>query len=480
MQASSARGEDLAGRILSGAVNLLGALVALGAAFYLANSLLSDQQAMMVGVIGLALVLVVLAISPRAGLWLWIALGPVSVLIKLSMGSGIPDLGLHRVAALFLTGLLFAQVAIRQRRLLRPTAIEWAALAYGAALLASAPASRSGLLRATQGISDFVIIPLLVFVFARGLQAGRTDIRGAFAALALAGVTLGLATLREQLTGVTFLSPHPFSWVYVANIRKITSVFGHPAIMATTLTVVIPAIFYGFIRAKTLAGRLLWGGAFAISLLGLFMTYVRAGWLAVVVALVIMLLLSRQARRYFLPFVILAVILLALFGSNVASEGVITARLSSQAPITYRLEALKIGWQIFQRSPLIGIGFDNFSQAAIDAGFVPHLVTGGLPDVLPHNLYIYIMVSAGLLGLLPFVALLGLILWRAIRLWRQTDSPLPVNKDLLAALIGTVVGYMIIIGTYDAMGAQLGSLFFFFVAGTILGAHEPQPAEVTA
>ena len=47
-------------------------------------------------------------------------------------------------------------------------------------------------------------------------------------------------------------------------------------------------------------------------------------------------------------------------------------------------------------------------------------------------------------------------------------------------LIGTAVGYMIIIGTYDAMGAQLSAIYFFFVAGTILGAHEPQSTMAVA
>jgi len=446
---------------------------------YLADALFAGQQALVVGLVGLAAVLLVVLVDPRAGLWLWIALGPFSVLINLSMGRGIPDLGLHRVVSLSLVALLIAQVAIGRRRLLRPTAIEWAALAYGLALLISVPASRSGLVWATQSVYDLVITPVLVLVIARNLQAGHRDIRGALMALAVVATTLGLATIREQLTHQTFLAPHPFTWEYAVGIIKVSSIFGHPAIMATTLTVVIPAIFYGFSQARDLSRRLLWGSSLAVALLGLFMTYVRAGWLAVTVSLALMLLLSRRARRYFVPFLILAAVMVVLYGSRLSSEGIIAERLNSQAPITYRLDAWKVGWQIFRRSPLIGLGFDSFAQAAINEGFTPQISSNPLPVILPHNLYVYIAVSAGLLALLPFISIFALVLWRARQLWRQQIGPMPVDRDLLAVLISTVVGYVLIIGTYDAMGAQLGSLLLFFIIGTILGVHEPDPAKVT-
>ena len=190
-----------------------------------------------------------------------------------------------------------------------------------------------------------------------------------------------------------------------------------------------------------------------------------------------MLVLSRRARRYLLPGVIVVAILLLLFGGTFINQGAVESRLNSQAPITYRLDAWKVGWELFKKSPLVGLGFDNYIQEAIAAGWAPRIGPGQRPWVSSHNMYLYIGTSAGLVGLVPFVVLLAAIGWRAVALWRSAVRSPAIHKDLLALLLGTLFGYVLIIGTFDGLSAQTANVLMFVIAGTVLGAHEPDPGE---
>jgi O-antigen ligase len=469
MEANASRGRGRAGQILSVAVSILGAGAALAMAFYFADALLSGEKTALIGLVGVTAVATAAIANQRFGMWLWLALTPFAAILNISMGRGIPDLGLYRMAILSLLVLLIGQVAIGQRRLARPGAIEIAATLYAAGVVLSA-----GNLGGYQGLIDFLVLPLLVYYIARNLQAGHgDDVGGLLVALGSVGVILGLVTIREQLTGQAFLSPHSYQWVYTAGTRKVTSIFGQPATMAMALSMIAPALFYAVSRARTVGQRLAWGIALAITLLGVFMTYVRGGWLAVVAGLAVMLVMSHRARRYLLPVLVVAVIAVVVFGSGMINQRALVSRFSSDASIAYRLTAWSVSWQIFKMSPLIGIGFGNFEQEAIDLGWVPRLRVGGATAAAPHNMYLHMLTGAGLVGTLPFLALLGLIVARGIRLWRGRDGPGPVYRDLLAWLFGTLLGYILISGTFDALGAQLGNVVAFLVIGTVFGAHEP-------
>ncbi len=480
MQARPSSGHSAGGRFLSVAINLLGLIAALALALYLADAMLSGQQELVVAVVGLSFIVLALALNQRVGLWLWIVLTPFAILFRVPMGRSLPDLGLHRVASMLLLGLLIAQVAIGRRRLVRFTWIEVAAALYIFGMALASLNSELGKLTAAQTVFDFFVLPLLMYVLGRNLQAGHRDnVTGLLVSLAFVGIVLSLATIHEQLTGVPFLSPHPYTWWYTnSGIRKIVSIFGQPPMMTMTLALIAPALFYGVIQAKNLGTRLLWSGALAITILGNFMVYVRGGWLATAVGLVAMLILSRRARRYLLPFLVVAAFLLMVVGGQLINQRAVEERLASQRPIEYRAQALAVGWTIVKSSPLMGIGLGNFSQAAFDEGWLPRVTANGLPEVSPHNAYLYILLAAGFLGLLPFLAMLGLIGWHAIALWRGTDRRPVIYKDLLALLLATLLAYVTIIGTFDGITVQFANMLVFLIAGIVFGAHEPDPTRI--
>jgi O-antigen ligase len=395
----------------------------------------------------------------------WLALAPFSRVLNLTMGRGLPDLGLHRVAALFLLSLLLAQLVTGRRRLARFTPIEALGGLFILALLLSVPSSHMGIVSGVQSVFDNAALPVLCAFFAANLLTTQREQDRLAVVLALLGALLGLVAAREQLTNQPILSPIPYRWAYGLYSIKVTSFFGAPAIMAFTLLMTAPVTLFSLARARTPSRQLFFAVAFAAIIAGLVLTYVRAGWLAAAVALVVLIILAPGMRRFALllaPVILLAAL---LFASGLFDTRALNERLQSEGSIAYRTGALEVGLQIARSAPILGLGFDNYSDTAIAAGWQPKGELG-LPSVAAHNLFLYVLTSAGLVGLLPLVVLLVWIAWRAFGAWRSARG---TARGWPAVVLATLAGYLIFANTFDALGAQLANMLFFTLAGAVIG-----------
>ncbi len=405
-------------RLTHGFVNAVGVITTLVVALRLADGLLTNTNAM-VALMGIAAILCVIALDLRAGLIVWLVLAPFGRMFNITMGQGLPDLGLSRLAAGLMLALLVAQIAAGRRRLPRMLPLDWAILAFMAGVLLSVPAAGIGLVKGIQTAFDFLVLPLLLYWFARNVQAGRRSLQWVLVAVAIASVTMAFITAREQLTDQTVLTPTTWRFMYSLRTRKITSLFGTAVFMASALSVPVPALFYAISRAKTLPGRVIWSSALAITLTGVLLTYVRGVWLSTALSLAVMALLSRGPRRRLLPLFAVLAVALILFGGLIINPQAIQERLGSENPIEYRINATAVSMKIVREHPLLGVGWDNFYRVAVGSGFASRSDSSGLPDLpATHSLYLWVITSAGLVGFIPFLALLGLILWQGIALWR--------------------------------------------------------------
>jgi O-antigen ligase len=397
-----------------------------------------------------------------------------------------------------------AQVAIGRRRLARPTVVDLTAALFVIGMALSIPASRLGTVGGVQFLFDFVVIPLLVYFCARELLRGPKGMEQTALVLAIIGAMLGFFAVREQLTNLPFLNPISHRWTYGSGIWKITSFFGVPAIMSLTLVMTVPAILVAATRPLPPARRFLWSAALIVTLAGILQTYVRAGWLAAVVALILVLILTPATRRYSLRLTLVAVLLIAILSGGLIprmagiSEGFISQtssvsgeiipqtsnvsggfinssaledRLTSEGPIDYRMEALQVGLQIAARSPIFGLGLGNFGIGARDTdwAFSKSLgVVAGAWLVDPHNMYIYVLTSAGLVGLVTFLLLLGSVAFRGIRGWRRAGRLPGGDQGRWAVLLATLSAYAVFAYTFDAIHAQLATMLLFLVVGAVL------------
>jgi O-antigen ligase len=220
-----------------------------------------------------------------------------------------------------------------------------------------------------------------------------------------------------------------------------------------------------------------------MSLAGILQSYVRAGWLAVSLAIFIVILLTPAARRHGLRLVLVVAVLLALFGGQLINSRAIENRLSAEGSIDFRKEAAQAGIQIAARAPILGLGLDNFGEGAAETDWAFGRSIGvrlGAWTVAPHNFYLYVLISAGLVGLLPFLLLLGSIGWLGLRGWYRAGRSPDGDQGRWAAMLGTLVAYAVFSYTFDSVHAQLASIFLFLVVGAVLAPQATSPLEAQA
>lgn len=84
--------------------------------------------------------------------------------------------------------------------------------------------------------------------------------------------------------------------------------------------------------------------------------------------------------------------------------------------------------------PLFGIGIGNFNQVYISQNYIsPYANEKNL--VSPHNIYLHVFTESGLLGGIPFLLLLGYIIYYLINSLK--------NKNKLA--LGILLGYIAVL-----------------------------------
>jgi len=183
---------------------------------------------------------------------------------------------------------------------------------------------------------------------------------------------------------------------------------------------------------KWLAAAVLgFGGA------ALILTFARGGWLAFILALVILcfVIWRRGGLSLKAPIVIIAVLTLLYlpFGGDISTRlfGDDKGSAESRIPLTY------LAFRIIGDHPVLGAGSNNFS-VVMDRYLTPEFRHGFLYAV--HNKYLLIWAETGIGGLLAYLAFLFGSLRKGWECWRQSDRFLSI---LALGFTAAIVGHMV-------------------------------------
>jgi O-antigen ligase len=199
------------------------------------------------------------------------------------------------------------------------------------------------------------------------------------------------------------------------------------------------------------------------------LTFSRGGFLALIVAFVVMLI-----RRPLHPIVLLvtvgALILAAQFAPESYNERISTlwslipgseTDLREDASFRGRLSERLAGWLMFQDHPLLGVGLNNYPVNYQDysrqLGIDPRRENRS-----PDNLYVEIASEQGLLGLAAF----GFILWGAFRAARQAQrdfnaAGLRDSAEIALAISVSLISYLI---SAMSKNSSYPDYFWLFIA----------------
>jgi len=435
-------------------------------------ALTSNSWKIVITAVGWTALMGAILLDPLLGLLLWVVVSPYAPFVHLnfSLGAGIPDLGLDRVAAGLFCMVMLAQVARRRRRLAPLTALDGAILLFAMALVMSARAATGGTFTALQNILDAWLVPLLIYYLAKNLVRDQRGMRRVIAALALIGSYLVLLTVYEHLTGnEVFVVFGRFS-SYGENLKRINSLLQNPAYMALALNMVLPFAVRASLTARDRTGR--WGYALAaLAVLGTVVSlYNRAGWLSGLLVLLVSAAYHRPLRKWLLLAVVIIVPVAALSWGMVSDSALFSDRLTYGLSVDYRVRAMEAALQLVASQPLFGVGFGSFSTLSLTQGLLTK-VTANYWVPTTHNSYLDVLASAGLSGMVPYVAIFLIIAWQSWRLYRRQSQEPAVDRGLIVALWCVFLVFAVTIATVDVVAAPFCSMVFWLIVGSVMGSQ---------
>lgn len=272
------------------------------------------------------------------------------------------------------------------------------------------------------------VVPALLYWMARQSALTEARVTLVYAILVSFGIYLAITGLLEVTQHWSLVVPR-----YIAK-PEIGLGFGcarGPMLQPVSFgSYVAVALLTGWLwraRFGQMGGWLI-GAAVPLFLVALFFTYTRSVWLGTGLGLftVLALTLPRRWRRSVLSGVAILALLVVTANWNTLMafrRGNESAEATRQSALS-RLGFGYVSWQMFRDRPWLGVHFGHFPEAKLPylADRSTSLDLESLRPLAQHNIFLSFLTETGLVGLIPFVALLICWISRALRTWRDAHA----------------------------------------------------------
>ena len=436
----------------------------------------SETAELTVSVLGILVVMLIIVNKPLDGVLIWLMFTPfVETVINIPMGAGIPDLEFSRFIIAFLMIFMLARAAIGMFRFARIGLAEVCIVATTIGIMASAPLALD-----PKGVVQMAITmhfgPLIVYFFAKNLVRNREDLHKLLLAMVILGLAVAVYAIYEHSTGnILFVQkekgPEAFDTSYTESLQMIRGLLGRASNFARVFTSTIPLAFYLFFESKPVIRKILLVGMLAVQAYGLFLTYNRSSWYALLLSLAIIQFLYPQFRKVFLVIVFVAALTLWVTWEQVSESAVVEERVNSKvSTMEGRESRWTAGYNMWLVKPVRGWGFGHYAEKS--GSFRTDGKHGNFAAI--ENDYLHILVGSGLIGFLPYLIFLLLPLVNSLRLFFRARAPGWsgfVKPEVIAVYWGVMLSFLI--GSYSQIQTQpIVKLLPFALAGAVIGTHE--------
>ena len=293
------------------------------------------------------------------------------------------------IAAWFISPIPL-RIAPELRQVRNATLLLFAVMAIATVLAASPATSLREL------INIAVLLTFFLFALMHTADA-RTGERMLRMLVVLAGCCGGLAVL--EMTGVL---PGQFPrWGTPFNRAALG--FGQPNALGLFLVIMVPLAVHEM-RTTSGARRIANGMLLCATVAGLFATFSRGSWLALVAGTATLLFVGD--RRLFARFLVATVVVSIVL--DIVSGGMIrdtALRTLTDWVIEQRAALMLAGIMMFLAHPVLGVGPGGFATQLESVGAQIPSLWDYLPT--PHNAYVQMAAETGVIGLLAFVVFLA-------------------------------------------------------------------------
>ncbi len=274
-------------------------------------------------------------------------------------------------------------------------------------------------------------------------------------AFATSGTITAVMGIMQYILGLS-----PSGWIdenYFPNISgRATAVFDNPNYLAAYLALVFPFVLYEFVLAKSKKERWLLFLCCAFVVICAILTWSRGAWLAMLVtALIFLMIFSKKTMRFFYSAIIIVPFLPFVLPSNIVSRFTSIGDIADSSTM-YRIYTWRGSGNMIKDYFWGGIGYgtDAFSQV-----YPMYAYAGIETAVHSHSLYLQILISMGVVGILCFALIVLFYSQKCLEYLKH-----PVSKDSFLMTSASLAAFvaLLIMGMFDYVWYNYRVFFVFW------------------
>lgn len=307
------------------------------------------------------------------------------------------------------------------------------------------------------------IVPLLLFLpyfLVVTLLNRKIDVYRICLAYAVVCLSIGSVNIYEYVHNVTNAK---FLWEILAGRRAP----GEPLFYTTLITLILLLVYGGLRGWRRFAGL----GLMMFCAVALAITFSRGYWLASAVALFVAFTLMAPAIRWrlfrygvILGLVSVTIVLLfmdqLLFDILAAMSDRLATLFATSLDLSVRNRLVEsaAAFDKILGSPIWGYGLGAFYHYRA-------LIPSEMPTWYVHNVYLYLWMKIGLIGLIVFLVWYLTVITHGYRVYRRLEDPL--LKPLLLSVVSLLISMIPLAVTSPQFIQKDAILFVAFGAGLI-------------
>lgn len=338
--------------------------------------------------------------NPFIVLFIWLAIGPFIIIIPSSMQ---PVYWLvHRLLPIGALAVVWINhlTGLHPRKFPKLTMAELAMFLYCFASLVSVITTSNDPTDGITTLYDRIIIPMSLYLLIRIWSPQEREIKQLTPML----LFLVFSQISIGLLAWFYPSALPDYWLDWAGQRTTGSLRSYGAYVSAMLFAGLPLLHTALTTKEGFYKKILLVGFF-LSLLGAFISFSRAGWLAlgVVLACLFYLYPKGMIRSTLVIIPIVAILAIGPLAEQIQWASQRLDSPESEASALSRLPTFLASVRMFQARPFFGWGYENFNE--YDFQFYSRVgdLINPEKDHSSHNYFLTLLAEQGMVGFILFL-----------------------------------------------------------------------------
>jgi len=432
---------------------------------YVAGLIRAEAIFLLIRNAGIALALIIVVVNPTWGFVYWVFFSPIAVWFVRQETKFM--VGFDFVVLAELVVVMTVRALVERSKIRKLDFAEWMLVMTFVYMT---------ILRNTASVgtppfaSQLLVSPVVVYFIARAAMRRKEHIVWVATAFFLVGVVWAFSGIYEHWAGKAWFSPLVGGDYQITGEKDVgagrsTGPAGHYYLYGN---IIILALLLAYHRAGWVTrkwARALYYLSCPVLLLGLYYGYSRAPYLALGLALVIMLLLARISFKRYLAVTACVAVAVAMIVPLWMSDKELTRRL--EASPAGRTAISATSWNMFRDYPWFGVGTGNYAKMTpqyLSGLSHPHKKLGlGLVKwwSAPHSHYWLMLTEQGVVGFVLYFGCIAAFLVAVFRIRGRLSSRGALGKEFPSLVIAFMCAVLLTMVT--------DTLYMMFMQAAMFG-----------